>query len=81
MARHKVPRYVSFVDSFPMNAAGKILKYKMREQAVIDLNLQEDASVETARHRCIGLSESHWTAQKLLCMLLDQKATVWYITS
>jgi fatty-acyl-CoA synthase len=48
MARHKVPRYVSFVDSFPMNAAGKILKYKMREQAVIDLNLQEDASVETA---------------------------------
>ncbi len=31
MARHKVPRYVDFMDSFPMNAAGKILKYKMRE--------------------------------------------------
>lgn len=31
MAKHKVPRYVTFVDSFPMNAAGKILKYKMRE--------------------------------------------------
>ncbi len=33
MARHKVPRYIDFVDSFPMNAAGKILKYKMREAA------------------------------------------------
>ena len=33
MARHKVPRYIDFVDSFPMNAAGKILKYKMREEA------------------------------------------------
>ena len=31
MARHKVPRYIAFTDSFPMNAAGKILKYKMRE--------------------------------------------------
>ncbi len=34
MARHKVPRYIDFVKAFPMNAAGKILKYKMREEAV-----------------------------------------------
>ena len=33
MARHKVPRYIRFVETFPMNAAGKILKYKMREEA------------------------------------------------
>jgi len=33
MAKHKVPSYVSFVSEFPMNAAGKILKYKMREEA------------------------------------------------
>ena len=39
MARHKVPRYIDFVDSFPMNAAGKILKYKMRENAVEKLGL------------------------------------------
>ena len=39
MARHKVPRYIEFVDSFPMNAAGKILKYKMREQAAEKLGL------------------------------------------
>ncbi len=34
MAKHKVPRYFFFVNEFPMNAAGKILKYKMREDAV-----------------------------------------------
>ena len=41
MARHKVPRYVDFVDKFPMNAAGKILKYKMREDAVEKLGLKK----------------------------------------
>ena len=34
MAKHKVPRYFIFVKEFPMNAAGKILKYKMREDAI-----------------------------------------------
>ncbi|MBQ1947377.1 MAG: AMP-binding protein [Clostridia bacterium] len=48
MAKHKTPSYVSFVDSFPMNAAGKILKYKMREQAVEDLKLKDAASIVTA---------------------------------
>ncbi len=48
MAKHKIPRYVAFVDSFPMNAAGKILKYKMREDAVKLLNLGEANSIETA---------------------------------
>ena len=41
MARHKVPRYIDFVDKFPMNAAGKILKYKMREQAAEKLGLNK----------------------------------------
>ncbi|HIX93482.1 MAG TPA: AMP-binding protein [Firmicutes bacterium] len=48
MAKHKTPRYVRFVKEFPMNAAGKILKYKMREEAVEYLNLQSDASIVTA---------------------------------
>ena len=39
LARHKVPKYIRFVDSFPMNAAGKILKYKMREEAAKELGL------------------------------------------
>ena len=48
LAKHKVPRYIAFVDSFPMNAAGKILKYKMREQAVESLSLQDASKIETA---------------------------------
>ena len=48
MAKHKTPRYVAFVDSFPLNAAGKILKYKMREQAVEKLNLGDASKIETA---------------------------------
>lgn len=48
MAKHKTPRYVSFVDSFPMNAAGKILKYKMREDAVELLGLKDAKNIETA---------------------------------
>jgi len=44
MARHKVPKYIEFVDSFPMNAAGKVLKYKMREDAAARLGLVGDGS-------------------------------------
>ena len=44
MARHKVPKYIEFVDSFPMNAAGKILKYKMRQDAAQRLGLVGDGS-------------------------------------
>ena len=48
MARHKIPSYVAFVDSFPMNAAGKIMKYKMREWAIENLHLEDAASIVTA---------------------------------
>lgn len=48
MAKHKTPRYVDFVDGFPMNAAGKILKYKMREDAVRKFNLQDANNIVTA---------------------------------
>lgn len=48
MARHKTPKYVSFMDSFPMTASGKIQKYKLREMAIEELGLHDAASVETA---------------------------------
>ena len=48
MAKHKIPSYVDFVDEFPMNAAGKIMKYVMRESAVEKLGLQKAASIVTA---------------------------------
>jgi fatty-acyl-CoA synthase len=48
IAKHKVPRYIDFVQDFPMNAAGKVMKYKMREAAVEKLNLQAAAKIVTA---------------------------------
>ncbi len=48
MAKHKVPKYIEFVTGFPMNDAGKIQKYKMREEAIRKLGLEKDASIETA---------------------------------
>ena len=41
MAKHKVPRYFVFCKEFPMNAAGKILKYKMRENSIDLLGLKK----------------------------------------
>jgi len=41
LARHKVPKYICFVNSFPMNAAGKVLKYKMREEAIERIKCQQ----------------------------------------
>jgi len=48
MAKHKTPKYIEFVDEFPMNAAGKILKYKMREWAIEKLGLQAESRIVTA---------------------------------
>jgi fatty-acyl-CoA synthase len=33
IAWHKIPKYVHFMDEFPMTASGKIQKYKLRELA------------------------------------------------
>lgn len=48
MAKHKVPKYIDFVTEFPMNVAGKILKYKMREDAIKKYGLQKADSIVTA---------------------------------
>lgn len=48
MARHKVPSYVAFMNSFPMTASGKIQKYKLREWAVEHFNLHDAAAIPTA---------------------------------
>jgi fatty-acyl-CoA synthase len=42
IAHYKVPRYVRFVDSFPLTVSGKVQKYLMREQLRRDLNLLEE---------------------------------------
>jgi fatty-acyl-CoA synthase len=33
IARHKIPRYVFFVDEYPLTGSGKIQKFKLREMA------------------------------------------------
>ncbi|MCL2525467.1 MAG: AMP-binding protein [Coriobacteriia bacterium] len=45
MARFKAPKYVLFVDEFPLTTSGKIMKYKMREQLEVGL---ADGSIEAA---------------------------------
>ncbi len=46
IANYKVPKYVKFVDSYPMTASGKIQKFKLREMAIREMNL-EDAGETT----------------------------------
>ncbi|WP_417320589.1 AMP-binding protein [Emcibacter sp.] len=41
IAHYKVPRYIRFVDEFPMTVTGKIQKFIMRDQMMEDLGLRE----------------------------------------
>ena len=41
MARYKAPKYVFFVDEYPMTASGKIQKFKLREMAAETLGLAD----------------------------------------
>lgn len=36
---YKIPRYIEFIEEYPMTASGKIQKYKLKEQAVKKLGL------------------------------------------
>jgi len=47
LAKHKVPKYVLFVEKFPLTASGKVQKFILREMAVKELKL-ENESTETA---------------------------------
>ena len=48
IAHYKIPRYVKFVDAFPMTVTGKVQKFKMREMAIEELGLERAATVATA---------------------------------
>src|ERR1700736_763049 len=39
IAHYKIPRYVKFVDGFPMTVTGKVQKFLMREQMIEELGL------------------------------------------
>jgi fatty-acyl-CoA synthase len=48
LAHFKVPRYVVFVDEFPMTITGKVQKFKMREESVERLGLRDAAAMRSA---------------------------------
>ena len=41
IAHYKVPRYMKFVDAFPMTITGKIQKFRIRELMQEELGLSE----------------------------------------
>ncbi|NVN99630.1 MAG: AMP-binding protein [Geobacteraceae bacterium] len=41
IANYKIPKYVKFVESYPMTASGKIQKFKMRDMAIKELALED----------------------------------------
>lgn len=43
IARHKIPKYIFFVNSFPLTGSGKIQKFKLKD---IGLNLLKEQGVE-----------------------------------
>jgi fatty-acyl-CoA synthase len=48
LAHYKVPRYVIFVDEFPMTVTGKVQKFVMREESVRRLGLEAADAIQTA---------------------------------
>ncbi|TMG01778.1 MAG: AMP-binding protein [Chloroflexi bacterium] len=48
IAHFKVPRYVKFVDEYPMTVTGKVQKFLMRQMAIDELGLEAAAAVKTA---------------------------------
>jgi fatty-acyl-CoA synthase len=42
IAHYKIPRYIKFVDIFPMTVTGKVQKFAMRDQMIAELGLDEE---------------------------------------
>jgi fatty-acyl-CoA synthase len=42
IAHYKIPRYIKFVDSFPMTVTGKVQKFVMRQTMIEELGLAEE---------------------------------------
>jgi fatty-acyl-CoA synthase len=41
IAHHKIPRYIKFVDGFPMTVTGKVQKFEIRDAMIEELGLSE----------------------------------------
>ncbi len=48
ISHQKIPRYIQFVDAYPLTASGKVQKFVLRQQAIKSLGLEEAAQIKTA---------------------------------
>src|SRR5258708_27956677 len=48
ISHQKIPRYIQFVNSYPLTASGKVQKFILRERAIKALGLEEVARIRTA---------------------------------
>ncbi len=48
ISHQKIPRYIQFVESYPLTASGKVQKFVLREWAIRDFGLAEVAQTKTA---------------------------------
>jgi len=47
ISRHKVPKFVRFVESFPLTASGKVKKFELREQLIKEMGLENVTGIRT----------------------------------
>ncbi len=48
IATFKIPKYWKITDEFPTTVTGKVQKFRMREQAIVELGLESAAAIVTA---------------------------------
>lgn len=48
LAHYKIPRYIRFIEEFPMTVTGKIQKFKIREAMIAELGLEQVANEKMA---------------------------------
>ena len=48
ISKNKIPKYIQFVTAYPLTASGKVKKFELREQLIIELGLEEVAKIKTA---------------------------------
>ncbi len=48
IARHKVPKFFRFIETFPLTASGKVQKFVLRDQLIKEMGLENVAGMKTA---------------------------------
>ncbi len=48
ISRHKVPKYIRFVEAYPLTMSGKVQKFVLRDQLIKELGLDDAAKLKTA---------------------------------